>query len=155
MYYYIYLSAFVIILIAVTTMIILKNKRIRARLYSHPIYSNLFPNEEDGSVFIVHVDDDLEIFMLLKDTLEGRNSNINKKHLGGRLYKTLYHERDFVPGNLITENIEYCVQNCYRALIIITPALLKSDWCRDEFSIANRNDKALFIKSILKFSLVS
>jgi len=84
--------------------------------------------------------------MLLKDTLEGTKSNINRRHLGGRLYKTLYHERDFVPGNLITENIEQCVQNCYRALIIMTPALLKSDWCRDEFSIANRNDKALFIK---------
>lgn len=118
----------------------------RAYLYSHPIYSNIFPNEADGPVFIVHVDEDLDTFMLLKDTLEGSNKNINKKRLGGRIYTTLYHERDFVPGNLIIENIERCVENCYRTLIIMTPALLKSDWCRDEFSIANRNDKAIFIK---------
>ena len=42
---------------------------------------------------------------LLKDILDGINETLNNKCLGGRIYHTLYHERDFKPGDLITENI--------------------------------------------------
>ena len=70
---------------------VLSRKKVRATLYSDPLTSSLFPNEQDGPVFIIHVDDDLKPFMLLKDTLEGNQTKVNRKRLGGRVYQTLYH----------------------------------------------------------------
>ena len=140
------LISVLVIVILVTIIVILSRKSVRAKLYSDPLYAGLFPDQEDGEVFLVHVDDDLDQFVLLKDTLEGNNKKGNKKQLGGRTYKTLYHERDFIPGDMITENIVRCVTKSRRTLILLTPSFLKSDWSRDEFCIAQRDDKALFIK---------
>ena len=111
--------------------------------------SRCFPDDTDDDVkkgiFIVHVDDDLSRFVCLKDTLEGINNQnvpwngeiLNNNYLGGRIYKTLYHERDFIPGVLIPENIKQCIKKSSRVLIILTPTLMKSDWCRHEFYFAN------------------
>ena len=58
----------------------------------------------------------------------------------------MYHERDFVAGEFITANIKNCVDRCRKALIILTPSFINSEWCRDEFVIAQSQDKAIFIK---------
>jgi hypothetical protein len=71
---------------------------------------------------------------------------LNKNYLGGRTYKTLYHERDFIPGELISENIKRRIKKSSRVLIILTPTLIKSDWCQEEFYFANLYEKAMFIR---------
>ena len=88
-------------------------------------------------------------FEILRDMLEGVDKKFkkyNKKYLRGRKYDTLYHERDFEPGEFITTNIKNCVDKCRKALILLTPAFINSQWCRDEFVIAQRQDKAIFIR---------
>ena len=103
-------------------------------------------NNYNGPVFLIHVDQDHTIFEVLKETLEGANKRVNLKTFGGRQYDTLYHERDFIPGRLITDNIELCARKCSRAIVILTPAFLKSDWCRYEFTIADSENKVLIVK---------
>jgi hypothetical protein len=71
---------------------------------------------------------------------------VNRKLLGGRIYQTLYHERDFEPGEFISKNIKNCVDKSRRALIILTPSFLRSEWCREEYVIAQSQQKAVFIK---------
>ena len=109
----------------------------------------LFPDGEDGAVFLIHVDEDLVHFEILKDMLEGVDKKFkkhNKKYLRGRKYETLYHERDFEPGERITTNIKNCVDKCRKALILLTPDFINSQWCRDEFVIAQSQEKAVFIR---------
>ena len=74
-------------------------------------------------MFIIHVDQDQSVFLLLKETLEGTNKKVDLKRFGGYKYDTLYHERDFIPGRLITDNIELCARMCSRAIIIFDLAI--------------------------------
>ena len=119
------------------------------------MFPDCFPDEQEKKgIFIVHVDDDLNHFVCIKDSLEGTNNKdvpwngriLNKNYLGGRIYKTLYHERDFIPGVLIPENIKRCITKSSRVLIILTPTLIKSEWCREEFYFANLYEKAIVIR---------
>ena len=87
-------------------------------------------SQKTGPIFLVYVDDDQNTFVLLKEILEGINKKVDLKLVGGHQYGVLYHERDFIPGKLITENIDQCARICSRAIIILTPAFLKSSWCR-------------------------
>ena len=132
----------------VSCCLLLNRKYIKPLTNSNPFCGNLFCDKDNRHIFIVYVDADLDKFYLLNETLEGRLNKTNSKYLGGRTYKTLYHERDFIPGDLITENIERCVNKCNCTLILLTPAFLKSDWCREEFKIADRKRKAIFIKVV-------
>ena len=110
----------VIILVLVVVVVLLSQRSFRVILYS--MFPDCFPDEkEKKGIFIVHVDDDLNRFVCIKDTLEGTTSKnvpwngrvLNKNYLGGRIYKTLYHERDFIPGVLIPENIKKCIKKRY------------------------------------------
>ena len=144
---YIFFALGIVVIILVVIIGLLSRKSFRAVIYRDmPI---LFRDGEDGEVFLIHVDDDLKYFQTLKDTLEGEDEiakKHNKKYLRGRKYQTLYHERDFVAGELITQNIKNCVDRCRKALILLTPAFLNSQWSRDEFVIAQSQDKAIFIR---------
>ena len=75
---FLYLPVTIIVTLAVV-IIVLSRKKVRASLYSDPLYATLFPDEQDGPVFLIHVDDDLKSFKLLKDTLEGNETKLNRK----------------------------------------------------------------------------
>ena len=142
------LSFNVILGIVICILIALLSRQwFRVRMYDKvPI---LFPNGKDGDIFLIHVDDDIDHFKILNNMLERTDPKFkkeNRKYLRGRKYTTLYHERDFVAGELITVNIKNCVNKCQKAFILLSPSLLKSQWCRDEFVIAQSQDKAIFIK---------
>ena len=122
-----------------------------------PRFKNLFTtvkpkyseSENTGPIFLVYVDADQNAVLLLKDVLEGINEEANLKLVGGYQYEILYHERDFIPGKLITENIYHCVNVCSWVMVILTPTFLKSNWARLEFSIANDQNKVIIIKLLL------
>ena len=111
-----------------------------------PKYSK---SEKNGPIFLVYVDGDQNAALLLKEVLEGVNEEANFKLVGGHQYEVLYHERDFIPGMLITENIHHCVNACSWVVVILTPKFLKSNWARLEFSIANDQNKVIIIKLLL------
>jgi protein toll len=51
-------------------------------------------------------------------------------------YKVCYHERDFLPGSLITENIEMAIKQSKRVVCLLTRDFLHSDYCMMEFRTA-------------------
>ena len=46
------------------------------------------------------------------------------------------HQRDFIPGNYIAENILQAIKNSRMVVIILTQQFLKSKWCIYEFNMA-------------------
>ena len=62
--------------ILIVIIALLSRPWVRAIMYDKvPI---LFPNGEDGDVFLIHVDDDLNPFLILRDMLEGTDPKIKK-----------------------------------------------------------------------------
>ncbi|XP_055886564.1 uncharacterized protein LOC106062301 isoform X2 [Biomphalaria glabrata] len=57
--------------------------------------------------------------------------------LEGRMCFTLcIHQRNFVPGLYITDNITESVKKSRRTLLIISPAYISSGWCKFEYQMA-------------------
>ena len=51
-----------------------------------------------------------------------------------------FHEKDFIPGVTISENIVQCVKRSRKIAVIITPEFKESEWCKYDLDIA-LNDK--------------
>ena len=70
----------------------------------------------------------------------------NDEYLHGNKYKALIHERDFEGGKLIEINIQNCVDKSYKTFILLTPCFMNSKWSRHEASLAQMQEKAVFIR---------
>ncbi|KAH3893109.1 hypothetical protein DPMN_017252 [Dreissena polymorpha] len=46
------------------------------------------------------------------------------------------HQRDFLPGNAISDNIIHAIQSSRKTIVILSNSFLKSKWCMYEFNIA-------------------
>jgi len=51
-------------------------------------------------------------------------------------YKVCYHQRYFIPGELVLDNIFKAIYKSKRVLCLISEKFLASDYCMDEFDIA-------------------
>ena len=66
------------------------------------------------------------------------------------------HQRDFVAGNAVTDNIVNAIQSSKKTVIILSKAFLKSKWCIYEFhmarmeSIYSREGKSILIVVMLE-----
>ncbi|KAH3870814.1 hypothetical protein DPMN_034004 [Dreissena polymorpha] len=45
------------------------------------------------------------------------------------------HQRDFLPGNEISDNIIHAIQSSRKTVVILSNAFLKSKWCMYEFNM--------------------
>ncbi|CAJ1058516.1 LOW QUALITY PROTEIN: toll-like receptor 1 [Xyrichtys novacula] len=48
-----------------------------------------------------------------------------------------HHERHFVPGKTIVENIITCVEKCRRSVFVLSAHFVKSEWCHYELYFAS------------------
>ncbi|XP_060904224.1 toll-like receptor 1 [Labrus mixtus] len=48
-----------------------------------------------------------------------------------------HHERNFVPGKTIIENIVTCVEKCRRSVFVLSAHFVKSEWCHYELYFAS------------------
>ena len=68
----------------------------------------------------------------------------NYHFVTGEMYSTLedaglsmcLHQKDFLPGNDIADNIVTAVRNSKLTLLVLSPAFLESKWCIYEFNMA-------------------
>lgn len=68
-----------------------------------------------------------------------RNSllpNLEGPAAGGRL-RICHHEKDFVPGRTIVQNIIGCVERSRRSVFVLSGHFVKSEWCHYELYFAS------------------
>ena len=53
-------------------------------------------------------------------------------------FRLCIHERDFVPGGLIEENILRSIESSRKTIVVLSRNFLKSPWCEFELQIAKR-----------------
>uniref|UniRef100_A0A3Q0T552 Toll-like receptor n=1 Tax=Amphilophus citrinellus TaxID=61819 RepID=A0A3Q0T552_AMPCI len=56
--------------------------------------------------------------------------------LEGTGFSLCVHERDFVPGELIIDNIINCVESSYKTLFVLSKHFVQSEWCNYELFFA-------------------
>ncbi|XP_004764055.1 toll-like receptor 1 [Mustela putorius furo] len=49
------------------------------------------------------------------------------------------HERSFVPGKSIVENIINCIEKSYKSIFVLSPNFVQSEWCHYELYFAHHN----------------
>ncbi|XP_041130605.1 toll-like receptor 1 [Polyodon spathula] len=47
------------------------------------------------------------------------------------------HERDFIPGKSIIENIISCIEKSYKSIFVLSPNFIQSEWCHYELYFAH------------------
>ncbi|XP_034031907.1 uncharacterized protein LOC117515454 [Thalassophryne amazonica] len=43
--------------------------------------------------------------------------------------KVCYHERDFIPGRTVLENMSDCIEESQKVLLVLSPEFVRSRWC--------------------------
>ncbi|XP_008051208.1 toll-like receptor 1 [Carlito syrichta] len=73
----------------------------------------------------------------------GHDSNWVKNELLPNLEKEniqiCLHERNFVPGKSIVENIINCIEKSYKSIFVLSPNFVQSEWCHYELYFAHHN----------------
>nr|XP_054595004.1 toll-like receptor 1 isoform X3 [Nothobranchius furzeri] len=64
-------------------------------------------------------------------------------NLEGPDLRLCHHEKNFVPGKTITENIISCVEKSRRSLFVLSAHFVKSDWCHYELYFASHQQLSL------------
>ena len=67
-------------------------------------------------------------------------------------YKVCVHDRDFMPGAYIEDNIMEAVQSSRRMILVLSQNYLKSEWCMLEFCAAHNkvlNDRTNYLILVL------
>ncbi|XP_037385532.1 toll-like receptor 1 [Talpa occidentalis] len=49
------------------------------------------------------------------------------------------HERNFIPGKSIVENIINCIEKSYKSIFVLSPNFVQSEWCHYELYFAHHN----------------
>nr|XP_006209847.1 toll-like receptor 6 [Vicugna pacos] len=62
------------------------------------------------------------------------SSNLEKEDI-----KICLHERNFVPGKSIVENIINCIEKSYKSIFVLSPNFVQSEWCHYELYFAHHN----------------
>jgi hypothetical protein len=103
------------------------------------IHFNLHPFDVDEcegermtyDIFLSYASEDREFARDIITRLESEESHLPR---GG--YKVCFHERDFMPGSVITDNIQQAVEGSKRVVCLLTRHFIESDWCMTEFRAA-------------------
>ena len=67
-------------------------------------------------------------------------------------FKLCVHEKDFIPGLYIEDNIKDAITKSNSAIIVMSQAFIDSDWCQEEFAhcyLENMQDPAFKIFMIM------
>lgn len=78
------------------------------------------PTLRDGECFHVFIS---------YSSIDHRWASFLIKQLESRGIKVCYHERDFIPGRTVLENMSECIQESQKVLLVLSPEFLKSRWC--------------------------
>ena len=119
-----YLTVIISLTVLVATFVlaiigILVSYKLRLRLYKKWKF-HLFDRDEcDGE------DMDYDVFLCCSSLDENLHGNYIQELLEDNGYRVCYHERDFLPGQVIMENMHHAIERSKRTLCIITNNFLR------------------------------
>ncbi|NWX23280.1 TLR1 protein, partial [Aegotheles bennettii] len=71
------------------------------------------------------------------DSLWVKNELIPNLEKGEGCIQLCQHERNFIPGKSIVENIINCIEQSYRSIFVLSPNFVQSEWCHYELYFAH------------------
>ncbi|NWX25079.1 TLR1 protein, partial [Aegotheles bennettii] len=71
------------------------------------------------------------------DSLWVKNELIPNLEKGEGCVQLCQHERNFIPGKSIVENIINCIEQSYRSIFVLSPNFVQSEWCHYELYFAH------------------
>ncbi|KAM6313437.1 toll-like receptor 1 [Aegotheles albertisi] len=71
------------------------------------------------------------------DSLWVKNELIPNLEKGEGCVQLCQHERNFIPGKSIVENIINCIELSYRSIFVLSPNFVQSEWCHYELYFAH------------------
>ncbi|NXO14631.1 TLR1 protein, partial [Oriolus oriolus] len=72
-----------------------------------------------------------------RDSLWVKNELIANLEKGEGCVQLCQHERDFIPGKSIVENIINCIEKSYKSIFVLSPNFVQSEWCHYELYFAH------------------
>ncbi|NXI25087.1 TLR1 protein, partial [Sterrhoptilus dennistouni] len=72
-----------------------------------------------------------------RDSLWVKNELIPNLEKGEGCVQLCQHERNFVPGRSIVENIINCIEKSYKSIFVLSPNFVQSEWCHYELYFAH------------------
>ncbi|NWX44742.1 TLR1 protein, partial [Steatornis caripensis] len=72
-----------------------------------------------------------------RDSLWVKSELIPNLEKGEGCVQLCQHERDFIPGKSIVENIINCIEKSYKSIFVLSPNFVQSEWCHYELYFAH------------------
>ncbi|NXG16363.1 TLR1 protein, partial [Grallaria varia] len=72
-----------------------------------------------------------------RDALWVKNELIPNLEKGEGCVQLCQHERNFIPGKSIMENIINCIEKSYKSIFVLSPNFVQSEWCHYELYFAH------------------
>ncbi|NXC12521.1 TLR1 protein, partial [Corythaeola cristata] len=72
-----------------------------------------------------------------RDSLWVKNELIPNLEKGEGRVQLCQHERNFIPGKSIVENIINCIEKSYKSIFVLSPNFVQSEWCHYELYFAH------------------
>ncbi|NXT41031.1 TLR1 protein, partial [Pelecanoides urinatrix] len=72
-----------------------------------------------------------------RDSLWVKNELIPNLEKGEGCVQLCQHERNFIPGKSIMENIINCIEKSYKSIFVLSPNFVQSEWCHYELYFAH------------------
>ncbi|XP_065591753.1 toll-like receptor 6 [Cyrtonyx montezumae] len=72
-----------------------------------------------------------------RDALWVKNELIPSLEKGEGSVRLCQHERNFIPGKSIVENIINCIEKSYKSIFVLSPNFVQSEWCHYELYFAH------------------
>ncbi|NXX41657.1 TLR6 protein, partial [Tricholaema leucomelas] len=72
-----------------------------------------------------------------RDSLWVKNELIPNLERGEGCIRLCQHERNFIPGKTIVENIVNCIEKSYKSIFVLSPNFVQSEWCHYELYFAH------------------
>ncbi|NWV29557.1 TLR1 protein, partial [Origma solitaria] len=72
-----------------------------------------------------------------RDSLWVKNELMPNLEKGEGCVQLCQHERNFIPGKSIVENIINCIEKSYKSIFVLSPNFVQSEWCHYELYFAH------------------
>ncbi|XP_062431423.1 toll-like receptor 1 [Rhea pennata] len=72
-----------------------------------------------------------------RDSVWVKNELIPNLEKGEGCVQLCQHERNFMPGKSIVENIINCIEKSYKSIFVLSPNFVQSEWCHYELYFAH------------------